>query len=48
MFPLQLITIENFNKEAQILIWKTIDRSKRLYTFSWSSLTSEAFKSAIK
>ena len=39
--------LEKFNTEAQVLVWKTIDEAKDTY-FSWSSLTSEAFKSALK
>ncbi len=35
------------NKQAQALIWKTIEEAKQAY-FAGSSLTSEAFRNAIK
>ncbi len=39
--------LSNFNSEAQILIWKTIDDAKQ-FEVAGGSLTTEAFRNALK
>ncbi len=39
--------LTKFDENIQILVWKTIDEAKETY-ISWGSLTTKAFKEAIK